>query len=309
MDHKEILVSVLGESWRDTVEDVWSDKREVVKDRPMPTGIPRLDVALGGGLPSAITEISGEESVGKTLVLGHIIKAAQERGQRVGLCSTEHLDLPYYEIIGVNLSNLVIFPLSATMDRLINTMVEFLRGGNSLLALDSVSAMQYDGTFFDWFDRADRMFEMANCVIRPGSAFVAVSQVRQAKSVEPGKMFREGTESASRRLVDRFTTKVVLSREDVKEDSYTLVAVVESSIFSAPGAAVDFYVEKGKPIDVYRDIIVAGKEIGAIQVRGSTYYFYEAPIGIGMRQAILEARKNPDMVNAILDKAFQTCGI
>lgn len=110
----------------------------------IPTGNFELDLALGvGGLPKGkITEISGPESLGKTLIALNCAANAQKSGGRVAYIDVEcDLNPDWATTLGVNVDDLYISQPSSGEEAL--TIMERLVKTNAfdLIVLDSVAAM------------------------------------------------------------------------------------------------------------------------------------------------------------------------
>jgi hypothetical protein len=244
------------------------------------TGLPRLDEALGGGLFCGVTELYGQESTGKTLLMGHILAAAQNRQKRVGLVATEHLDLPYLRNIGVLLDELAIIRGSNPKE-LIDAVLEFAQGEDTVTGVDSLSAIQgHEGDYYDWQEAADYLLTHSSSMPAT-SCIVVTSQVRQRKSAVPGKLYGRGTSSASRSVESGFVTRLELSRREVSENEYTMDVLVRRHLAAAPGKVIDFPVTKGQPIDVGIDLLMLGIENGTVHQRGAFYYIGDTVLGCG----------------------------
>ena len=181
------------------------------------TGVLSIDVALGGGLPSGITEVTGEESVGKTALVGRIISEAQSFDVPVALVRGDYLDKPYLANLGVDLNELIIFPGSD--DDLVDLVIGFLRSAPKvLLAVDSLNGIrpsqEEPGA---WNEHMLFLLDKIRLGLSVDSAAVVTTQVRTRRSAEPDKIFARGTASSARRVSDFFDTKIVLSRTEVED--------------------------------------------------------------------------------------------
>jgi hypothetical protein len=212
--------------------------------------------------------------------MGHILAAAQNRQKRVGLVAAEHLDLPYLRNIGVLLDELAIIRGSNPKE-LIDAVLEFAQGEDTVTGIDSLSAIQGDGGgYYDWLAAADYL--LTNSASMPAtSCIVVTSQVRQRKSAIPGKLYSRGTRSASGSVENGFITRLELYRREVSENEYTMDVLVRRHIASAPGKFIDFPVTKGQPIDVGIDLLMLGIENGTVHQRGAFYYIGDTVLGCG----------------------------
>lgn len=285
----------------------WELEKEVTKDVAVSTGLPRLDFFLGGGLPSGPVEVYGEDSVGKTLVLGHILAQAQVEKKQAVLCSTEYLDLPYLENIGVSLADLLIIrggPVAALLDAILAQacMPDMVVGIDSASGLTSPSGM-----YMDWFESVDYLLE--NSAEMPaGSCMVMTSQVRQKKSMERGKVFRSGTTSSARKFKHRFNTRLELVRSEVHTEEYTLSIIIQDHILTPPGRILDFNVTKGEPISVGLDVFYFGLNSGCIEQRASMYRFETTVLGRGVAACAKRLEEDRALGLKVLDKALRAWG-
>jgi recombination protein RecA len=298
MEFEEMAKHMLGGDWFKT--------RQVLRDVAVSTGIPRLDFFLGGGLPSGPVEIYGEDSVGKTLVLGHILAQAQREGKRAALCATEYLDLPYLERIGVDLGSLLIIrggPVSALLDVILSAY----SWGNSVVAIDSASGLtSSSGEYSDWFDSVNYLMTMHEPM--DDSCMVMASQVRQRKSVEIGKMFRPGTDSATKKFSSDFRTRLELVRSEVREEEYTLSIIIQEHSLTPPGRILDFNVTKGEPISVGKDIFDFAIQSGVIEQRASTYRVDGDTLGVGRDACAKRLGDDKELGLKVLDKSLRAWG-
>lgn len=102
---KEILLKVINEvnkAFKSNIISFASDYDGSFLLR-RPTGITSLDIAIQGGLPKGITEIAGENNVGKTQLSVEVCKQVQENyGEQscIALCMVEPWDKPFWKNLG-----------------------------------------------------------------------------------------------------------------------------------------------------------------------------------------------------------------
>jgi recombination protein RecA len=109
----------------------------------IPTGVMKLDAAIGGGIPRGrITEIYGKEAGGKTTLALHTVARAQQAGLNVAYLDLEQtLDPTYMATLGVDWDSLLLSQpdyaeqVFETMEKLVVT------GEVGLIVIDSVAAM------------------------------------------------------------------------------------------------------------------------------------------------------------------------
>lgn len=115
---------------------VWRDASE---DRLAPTGMPALDVALGGGLRRGhLSEIVGARSAGRTTLLARLAAAATARGEIVAIVDVDdRFDPESAAAAGVDLSRLLWIRERGDASRAVKAMNLVLQaGGFGLVALD-----------------------------------------------------------------------------------------------------------------------------------------------------------------------------
>jgi recombination protein RecA len=257
--------------------------KEVRPDIVTRTGVMGIDVALGGGLNSGATELYGEESTGKTGLLGTIMAEAQQSELAVALCPTEYLDKKYLADTGVELEALALIKGRTT--KMLDLAYRFVtQGPGYVLAFDSATGLRPKKDM-DWWAMMHDFLDATLTDMSPGSCLVMVNQVRARKSMDPRKMFAGGTSSAAVKLADMFTTRLELTRENVSDEHYDLNVHVVSSVLRAPASYVRVPVTKGTGVDVWIDLVRAAAEVGVVEKRGNWYYYLGQRLGNGEWQA------------------------
>jgi recombination protein RecA len=121
----------------------------------LPTGIMKLDAAIGGGIPRGrITEVYGRESGGKTTLALQVVARAQKDGLNAAYLDMEYaLDPTYVTALGVDWDSLILSQPDKTeevfkvMDSLAST------GEVALIVVDSVAALssrqEFEGDYGD----------------------------------------------------------------------------------------------------------------------------------------------------------------
>lgn len=108
------------------------------------TGIPVLDIMLGGGIPRGrIVEIIGAQSSGKSLVAMLAIANAQKSGEVCCYIDVEKAFDPIWaEVIGMELSDLVVFRPN-TGEEVFDLLEKMVhpRAGVGLVVLDSIAQL------------------------------------------------------------------------------------------------------------------------------------------------------------------------
>lgn len=109
----------------------------------LPTGIMRLDDAIGGGIPRGrITELFGKEAGGKTTLALHTVARAQQAGLNVAYLDMEQtLNPTYMEALGVEWDSLILSQPDYA-EQVFEAMEKLaLTGEVALIVVDSVAAM------------------------------------------------------------------------------------------------------------------------------------------------------------------------
>lgn len=271
--------------------------RSIPLSTKTPTGVLRLDAALRGGLPSGTTEIYGPDSVGKTALLGRIIAQAQARSIPVFLGFGDYLDLRYLSDLGVDTKELAVFPGGSSS---FEENIYDIAGLPTpvLIAVDSLTSVRpsedFDGAWNEfWF----RILQRMKTMIRPGSAFVATSQVRN-KNISG---FSNKTKSTSVRLNDLFDCSLALERHSVGELDYTLVVDIKRSSQSPPGVVLELPSTKGLGIQYHLDAVRLAKQVGVLELRGPKMYFRGRCIGAGERGAADTVMRNQALYGELLE--------
>lgn len=270
--------------------------RVAPKTTKTPTGVLRLDAALRGGLPSDITEICGPDSVGKTALLGRIIAQSQARGLPVFLCFGDYLDHRYLEALGVDTKDLGVIP--GGRGDFEETLYEIAKIPTPvLLAVDSMTSVRplqdFDG---QWIETWSRILQMMKTTLKPGSAFIAVSQVRMRNP-----RVSRALKSSARQIDGLFATSLHLAKHSVGELEYTMVVDIKKSATSVPGVVLELPATKGFGIQYHLDAVRLGKEVGVLEVRGPNVYFKDRRIGAGEYGAAESVMRNPVLYGELLE--------
>jgi len=280
-----------------------SKPRKVERDIAARTGLPSLDVALGGGFPSGLVEIFGGMSVGKTATVASIIKQAQRDRMEVAYAPTETQEGPYLERCGVDLSNLAVIT-GREPDALQECCLDFLQtGSRRMLVLDSLNAVRpYDQGHFDWNMWAYSFLMDMKELLPFGSVLVVTGQVRSRWS--PDGRISGGEESASRSVTDLFDVRLELVRGGIGEEAYDLVVNVVANTNRQPGVFVELEVEKGYGLDREADVLRVGVALGLIERSGRFFYVDGRAVAGSTDEMKKKLRMDPGMMKYIVDKAL-----
>ena len=272
------------------------------------TGVPSLDRALGGALPSGATEIFGEASVGKTSLLYEIIATAQTDGMVVALCASEFLDLPRMRDHCINLNELPIITGNYGED-VYETALRFIEDQAVLaqpcvVAVDSGSGMRPRK---DEYNNAavllETFLEVAVPELPPRSCIVVVNQVRKRKSAEKGTFYTQGTDSTQRWKVGVFSARLELSRTDVQDEDFTLVVNTVANQDGPPSTILTFPFNKKTGIDTMLDLVRLASELGVLVRSGSWYSVDGEDVQLG--QGEYEAARKLGCLSAVARRVLE----
>jgi len=264
------------------------------------TGILSLDMALGGGLASGIVELHGDESTGKTALLGYLIGAAQRRQFATALCPTEYLDIPYLEDLGVDPKLLAI--IRGSIGSVQPLARDFLCSDFRLLAVDSLTALRpADESYENWNEEVFHFLSLLSSVCSSSSVVVVTNQSRARRSIRPGKVLTRGTETAARRFTDLFNVRLEVGRDQVSRDTYTMVVNIEANVLSKPAVLVQLPVRKGYGVQVSLDTLRVALERGYIEQAGSRYYLNGEELGHGEKEAAAALGSTPGLLSSLQD--------
>ena len=121
----------------------------------LPTGIIRLDEAIGGGIPRGrITEVFGKEGGGKSTLALHTVARAQQAGFNVAYLDMEQtLDPTYMAALGVNRDSLILSQPDHA-EQVFEALEKLAATSEvALIVVDSVAAMsprqEFEGDYGD----------------------------------------------------------------------------------------------------------------------------------------------------------------
>jgi len=260
------------------------ENREILVDIATRTGIPSVDLALGGGLPSGVSEVYGEESSGKTAFAAHVLRTAQADGKLTALGCTEFFDPPYFTNIGVDLDHLVL--VKGRLEPMSTVVRSFLSESGRVMVIDSLAALRpIDDSPMAWNEQVFKFLNLVRQSCRMGSSLIVVNQVRFGRM---GRM----PESAARWVNDMFSTRIELSRKDVQEREYQMVVNIVTNQARCPAVLVEVPVTKGFGIDTYLDMVRLAAVKRVIGRQGSFYKLEDGLVVQGERAAA-EALSQP----------------
>lgn len=285
----------------------------------IPTGSISLDLALGvGGIPRGrIIEIFGPEASGKTTLALHIIASAQAKKGKAAFIDAEHaLDPEYAKRIGVKIDDLFISQPDNGEEAL-NIMEQLVRTGSlDVIVVDSVAALtpkaeiegemgaQHIGLQARLMSQALR--KITAIAAKTKTAIIFINQIR----MQVGVMFGNPETTpggralkfyASVRIDIRRTAQIKKGDEII--GSRVKVKIVKNKV--APpfkGAEFDIYYNEG--ISKETDLINTGLKYNIVTKTGNNYFFGETKLGLGLENARLFLKENPELAKKI-DRAIR----
>lgn len=166
--------------------------------RPLPTGFPSLDAALGGGLArSVITEIFGPASSGKTALVLQVIAHAQRIGTTAAWIDAEHVfDTSFAAHLGVDVARMPVASPESAEEALEMARRFASSGAVDLVAIDSAAALVprleletglgLSGAGIQSRVLASELRRLAQVAARAGTAIVLLNQTRFRPAI-PGE--------------------------------------------------------------------------------------------------------------------------
>lgn len=263
----------------------------------LPTGIPSLDTALGGGLPGGtITQIYGPEASGKTTLAYHIAGQAVKLGYRTAYIGLEGYSEPYAKICGVDVDKVddggakLFNVLSGDFaEEVFNLCIEGIREYDlKVIVMDSISAAIPKANVekkqpTDAMDKGPSIGakartigyfieQLQNPIRRKKVLFVAVNQLRS----DIGKFVSSLKPGGGMALQYYSDVKISMwSRQDSSSgDIETRVTIKKGKEWDIiPFSTTTLYMKHGKGIDIEKDILTSCEK-AKIVVRGGAWYTY-----------------------------------
>ena len=301
-------MSIVDEGLHDAVKAYEAPKTPTL-DFSTSTGVVSLDSALGGKLPSGAVEIYGPPSAGKTSLLYEIIGTAQRSGMVAALCPTEYLDIPYMRVFDIDLNSLSLITGNYGEDVLDGAcrFIEMHQDIPCLLAIDSATSLRpEEDEFGQWNLMIDTFLEVALPVLGRGSCIVMTNQVRTRRSIKPERFFVDGDiDSTARKIIDRFSTRLEVSRIDVTDSSFTMQVNIVANAYSRPATIIGLPFSKGSGVDTMRDLVRVARTAGVIEQSGSWYSFDDVSLGQGEGPATAILEVNPELAKRVLDQLME----
>jgi len=271
-NHKKAADRAVNIVGKGIAQDLQSKVRPAIS---FAAGIPSLDIAMGGGIPSGITEVFGTESVGKSTLLMEFMRSAQQQKLTAAICPTERFDWDRALKIGVDMENML--DIRGKDERVLSVISDFVLEDERVVFIDSLTGIRpEDGS---WWCMVLAWLESLS--FGTNSSVVVTNQVRARRSVDPNRFFASGTDSTAHRIAGYFSTRLELSRQSVTEHEYDLSINIVANLYSAPHKIVMLPVVKMKGIDVWKDVVRVAIQMNVLQENAGHYYYGGEHIGHG----------------------------
>lgn len=298
------------------------------------TGSITLDRATGGkGIPKGgkTTCILGKESSSKTTLAQHIIAEEHKKGGLCAFLDVEHsLDLSYATNIGIdtNLLHIVnrerLLKSLGVKDRIVVSAEEWIdllckmlqSNIYEIVVLDSVAALQpmseissgmSGGRIASIASVMSKAYRtISNSLSNSKTGFIYLNQYR----INPGGYGNPFIEPAGEALRYLQDLKIEISKSLDKDSDGVYGIDVKGKITKSkvciPYKEFSYYVEFGKGIQRWKEIMDIAIEEEIIEKAGNTYSFEGEKLGVGIGQLEDALRNNPDLLLKIENKLFNT---
>ncbi len=288
------------------------------------TGSMGLDAALGvGGIPRGrVTEIYGPESSGKTTLALHVTAEAQKAGLTAAFIDAEHaLDMKYAEILGVDISKLLVSQPDSGEQALeiADTLVH--SGAVDLIVIDSGAALVPEAEIAGEMGDAQMglqarlmsqaLRKMTGAVSKSKAAIIFLNQLRQKIGV-----FFGNPETTTGGNALKFYASVRLDirkRQLIKKDDTVIGTTVKVKVaknkVAPPFRYAEFNVMYGTGIDHGYEILTLGVDNDLIEKSGSWYSVEDMRIGQGKDAASLFLEEHPELSQKIEGQIREKLGI
>lgn len=278
-----------------------------------------LDKLTGvGGIPRGrITEIWGDESVGKTTICLHLIVSAQKLGLRCLFVDTEWSFEPAYAtFLGVDNSKLGIVR-EELGEHSLDIMEAAIRSGEwDLVVLDSVGGLlpkkvaessagdkniaPQAQLVSDFWRRIVPQLVIKNVAFVALNHFYIDMMNHGAVVIKGGKTLRYH-KSISIRLQKKHGVSPV-SKESGKKVGKVITGIVKKNkVAGTEGLEVDGHIIFGRGFSASADLLDDAIEKEVITKLGNTLYFGDIKLGVGMGKARKMIEEDPVLAEKIKD--------
>jgi len=249
------------------------------------TGVFQLDLALKGGLPPGVCEITGEDATGKTTLALSVMREASIGGLPTAIIYTDGLpDKTYFSAAGPE-QCAAITPY--TGEAALFSVVSAIENGAKVVVLDNGTNLMVSNETNMWVGETDypqraRLVGGAVESIREiakeyGALFIIINQVR----VNPRAIVSKPKSSFDRIIRSYCDTRLFLRRDKTKNEygelAYVKVGIkVKKSLVSPPNAEAFGFIFKDTGFDRRFELLRAMLGVGALEKAGA---YFKGPAG------------------------------
>lgn len=293
--------------------DVVVERADTIDDpcTTIPTGSPKIDLALGGGLPSGkLIEIYGPPDVGKSTLAFSIMSQAAKMGFLCAYMDVERSWDPAYveSIIGKeNLTSIYRMHGKTSEEVIDATELLILTGQFKVVVIDSIPALvprsqaESDlGTGRQGARAALLSLALPKLITAADDNDTMVLLINQFRTKLGRITYLEPTGGWAMRHYP--CVRLALSKTDGKpkdtESNYITVEVIRSK-YKANKALVETSIVRGMGYDHAADTIDIASDYGIITRSGTWYAYGDTKIGQGMEKAKAFLLDNPEIYSKI----------
>ncbi len=296
-----------------------------IQTESIPTGSIALDHALGiGGMPRGrVVEMYGPESSGKTTLALSIVAQAQKMGGYAAYIDAEHaLDAIYAKSMGVDVDNLLISQPDCGEDALeiADTLVR--SAALDVIVIDSVAALvpraELEGDMGDSHMglqarlMSQALRKMTGHISRSRTCLIFINQIR----MKIGVMFgNPETTTGGNALKFYSSLRVDIRRVATLKDRDSVIGIraktkVVKNKMAAPFKIAEFDIMfDGSGISKEGDAIDLGVENEIVDKSGAWFSYNGERLGQGRENARVFLKENPDIMDEIVAKVREKCGM
>ena len=272
------------------------------------TGSPMLDLAISnrpnGGLPiGRITEITGLEGSGKSLLAAHAIADTQRQGGLGVYIDTENAcNTEFLEAIGIDIQKMLYVPLESVEDifEAIDSIIESVRGSDKkklvTIVVDSVAGASTKVELSADYDQAGyatqkaiiiskAMRKVTNLIGRERISLIFTNQLRTRMGVSFGDPWTTSGgkaiafhSSCRLRLKSMGQIKLKVGGVDQVVGIKTRAQVIKNRM-GPPLRAVDFEIYFDRGIDNYGSWLQMMKTYKLVSIAGAWYTYVDKETG------------------------------
>lgn len=303
------------------------------------TGAAMLDVAISnrpyGGIPvGRITELTGLEQSGKSLLSAHILAETQKQGGVAVLIDTETaVSREFFDAIGVDVSKLLYVSVDTVEDifETIETIIEKVRTSEKdklvTIVVDSVAAASTKKEMESDYDKdgyatdkaiiiSKAMRKITNVIGRQKIAVIFTNQLRQKLGVMFGDPWTTSGgkalafhASVRLRLKNVGQIKTKIGGQD-KVVGISVRAQVVKNRLGPPLRSADFEIYFDRGIDNYGSWLTVLKENKLVKQGGAWYEYVDTDTGevvkFQSKDFIVMMQEKPELRDQIYKKICET---